>query len=383
MKFGYFNPLFNPDWQRDYLQLLRDLREEAILADELGYDTFWLGEHHFGAEGMDTLPNPLLVAADLACRTSRIRLGMLAVIITFWHPLRLAEDIALLDVMTEGRLELGLGRGLRPREAVNLDPKADPTKEDTSRELFGETLAIMKKAWTESYFSYQGPNFTFPVPGIKWDRPLDEPDPKGIKDGELAKLFLVPKPYQQPYPPLWMMVATEPAFKVAAELGVKGVVWIQTPHRLRERLEVYAQTRSAVEGRTFEVGEDVAWLRNIYVAPTMEEARRDCEQGMVNCFRYLAGYRPLSFFMEKGEEVTPDMQLDWDFLSKRMLVTGTPTHVAEQLNKMREITGIEHFIAITDVGWIPHEKVMRSIELFATEVVPLLEPRRPSRAQRV
>ena len=186
---------------------------------------------------------------------------MLAVIITFWHPLRLAEDVALLDLMTEaGSIsDWGAGCVLGRRSIYSLTPIRQRKIRPGS--CLGETLAIMKKAWTESYFSCRGPNFTFPVPGIKWDRPLDEPDPKGIKDGELAKLFLVPKPYQKPYPPLWMMVATEPSFKVAAELGVKGVVWIQTPHQLRERLEVYAQTRSAVEGRSFEVGEDVAWLR--------------------------------------------------------------------------------------------------------------------------
>ena len=373
MRFGYFTPLFNPEWVRSYPQLIVDVREEAVLADELGYDTFWLGEHHFGAEGMDTLPNPILLAADLACRTSRIRLGMLAVVINFWHPLRLAEDVALLDLMTQGRIELGLARGFLPREAVNLQPKADPGNEAVSRALFAETLETMKKAWAEPYFSHQGPNYTFPLPGTKWDRPLYEPDPDAVRDGEIAKLFLVPKPYQNPHPPLWMMIATESSFKVAAQLGLKGVVWIQTPRRLRERLQLYAEIRSATEGRPFKVGEDIAWLRNVYVAPTMEEARRDAERGMVHCFRWLAGYRPPSFFAELGEELPPDMQLDWDFLSKRMLLVGPPEHVAERLSEMREITGIDHFIGITDVGWIPHKKVMRSMELFATKVVPLLE----------
>ena len=281
MKFGLFTAFFNPDWERTYLQLLDDVREEAILADELGYDVFWMGEHHFGAEGMDTMPNPMLLASELAVRTSRIRLGMLALVITCWHPLRLAEDIANLDMMTRGRIEVGIGRGILPREVVNLHPKADPASEATSREIFAETLEVIKKAWTEPYFSHQGPNYTFPVPGIKWDRPLFTPDPgfEGSDELELTKLFLSPRPYQKPYPPLWMMMSTEPSFKVAAELGLKGVCWIQRPQKLRERLQVYADVRSAKEGRAFKLGEDLGGRRG-YVAPTMEEARRDAERGM-------------------------------------------------------------------------------------------------------
>ena len=113
-----------------------------------GFWSIWYTEHHFGHEGIEITPNPVVMSTDIAARTSRIRIGQAANIITFWHPLRLAEDLALLDQLSGGRLEIGIGRGLYGREALNLNPIADPRNEHQNRELFEETLEVMQKAWT-------------------------------------------------------------------------------------------------------------------------------------------------------------------------------------------------------------------------------------------
>ena len=109
-------------------------------------------------------PNPVLMCADLACRTSRIRLGQGANLLPYWHPIRLAEDIAMLDQMTKGRIDVAIGRGVRSREGSVFHPKSDPANPEANRELFEESLDILINSWTNEFFSHQGPNYTPPRP---------------------------------------------------------------------------------------------------------------------------------------------------------------------------------------------------------------------------
>ena len=143
MKIGYF---CNP-WNigRDYRDILNEVRELARFCEQAGFDNFWLAEHHFSIWGREMLPNPLIMAADLAARTERIRIGLAAAIITFWHPLRLAEDIALLDQLCDGRLELGVGRGNYGLEGLNLNPKADPNNPADNFGVFEDTINIERE----------------------------------------------------------------------------------------------------------------------------------------------------------------------------------------------------------------------------------------------
>ena len=103
-----------------------DFREQCVLAEELGYHAVWIGEHHFGPYGVGDLPNPILLGADIAARTSHIRIGQMANIATWWNPIRLAEDIAILDNMTKGRVEAGFGRGISAAGGPNPWDRAAP-----------------------------------------------------------------------------------------------------------------------------------------------------------------------------------------------------------------------------------------------------------------
>ena len=124
MKIGYFCNMTN--WShKPYNVLLDEVRDIGVHCDEHGWDSIWFTEHHLNHEGMDACPNPLLMGADLAARTKQIRLGQAANIIPFWNPIRVAEDIAILDHMSEGRLDVGLGRGVYGREAIHMNPEAD------------------------------------------------------------------------------------------------------------------------------------------------------------------------------------------------------------------------------------------------------------------
>ena len=175
MRFSIFTTL--PPSGRSPDQVLKDFREQVILAEELGFHAVWIGEHHFQPFGGGDLPNPILIGADIAARTSRIRIGQMANIAVWWHPIRLAEDIAILDNLTDGRVEVGFGRGIRGYEGPQFHPHADP-KKDENRELFKETIEIVKKAWTQEFFEHRGENYQFPASGTHFSHPMYPDNPQ-------------------------------------------------------------------------------------------------------------------------------------------------------------------------------------------------------------
>ena len=114
MRFAIFTTMSGTDSEDTPVKLLDNLREQVILAEELGFESVWLGEHHFRPYGLGDMPNPIVVGADLAARTTRIRIGQMSNIAPWWHPIRLAEDLAILDNLSQGRVDVALGRGIDP-----------------------------------------------------------------------------------------------------------------------------------------------------------------------------------------------------------------------------------------------------------------------------
>ncbi|RSS32076.1 LLM class flavin-dependent oxidoreductase, partial [Streptomyces sp. WAC05858] len=172
MRFSIFHNLGAPGRLGEYADVMAEAREFAVTADRAGFWSTWYTEHHFGHEAIEITPNPVLMGADIAARTTDIRIGQAASIATFWHPLRLAEDIAMLDQLSGGRVEVGLGRGLYGREALNLNALADPRDQEQNRALYDETVEVLRKAWSGEFFSHQGRFYEFPAPGVKWNHPL-------------------------------------------------------------------------------------------------------------------------------------------------------------------------------------------------------------------
>ena len=351
-------------------EMLDNLRQQTVLAEELGFEAMWLGEHHFGPHGIGDLPNPILLGADLAARTSRIRIGQMANIAPWWHPIRLAEDLAILDNLTEGRIEVGFGRGIWPYEGPQFHANADPRKDAENRELFRETIEVVRKIWSDEYFSHQGENYSFPADNTVFSHPSYPPDP-AWQDGErVTRLRVTPRPYQKPHPPLWMTVSTDRSVTTAAELGLKACYWQPPPLRIRQRMELYAEVRSKLEGRPFSLGEDQAVMRSTYVASSMEEARRDAEAGIMSGFIFNDPFRGRQVFTNPGEELNDDVRLDWDFLEPRTLLVGSPDHVAEKIQELREVCSLDCLLVEFAHGGIPQRKILRNLENFATRVMP-------------
>ena len=353
---------------------LDNLRQQTVMAEELGFEAIWLGEHHFSPYGLGDIPNPILLGADLAARTSRIRIGQMANIATWWHPIRLAEDLASLDNMTRGRVEVGFGRGIWPYEGPQFHPNADPRKVQENRELFQETVEVVRKIWTQEYFSHQGSNYTFPAHDTQYSHPTYKTDPAWHDGERVTKLRVTPRPYQQPHPPLWMTVSTDRSVTTAAEMGLKACYWQPPALRIRQRMETYAEARSQVEGRPFAVGEDQGVMRSTYVASSMEEARRDAEAGIMSAFIFNDPFRGRQVFTNPGEELSDDVKLDWDFLEPRTLLVGSPDDVIERIQELREVCNLDYLLVEFAHSGIPLRKTLRNLENFGTKVMPAFIP---------
>src|SRR5207247_5736184 len=181
----------------------------ARVADELGYETLWLAEHHFQREGYEVIPNIPMLAVDLAHRTKRIKIGCAFNVVPTWHPLRLAEDYATADILTRGRVIFGVGRGYHTREVETFgNPMLDA---EANRELFEEQVEIILKAWREESFSHQGKHYTIP-PEVPY------------RGYQLKEITLVPRPVHPVE--VWQPIVSGSArgLDFMARLGIKGVV---------------------------------------------------------------------------------------------------------------------------------------------------------------
>ena len=387
MKFGLYSQVKDPNNSRVYADLLDDLKEQVIFCEQAGFDIAWADEHHFNVDYTNS-PNPIVAGAMLATCTSRIRIG-LPVIVPNWHPLRLAEDVALLDHISRGRVELDMGRGIDSHTIANMNPQLKGLWPDRSvsyeydqqvaaREHFAEVVEILRKVWTEEFFAHEGRYYTFPQPGMPWVRGGPPSDPTAEKDGEIVKMCIGPKPYQKPHPPLRMLANSEPSFRQAAELGLDGWVWINPPKRLRRFLDQYSEIRSEREGQPFNAGDHVTALRLVYVADSYEEAKRDADYFLTTYLTESCTGRPPGYFVDDSEDESASIELNWEYWrEKLMILAGTPDQVAEQIQELEETCGIDTIALWTQAAFgrfgteiISHKKTMASLELFATKVLP-------------
>ena len=350
--------------------MLDNIRQQAILAEELGYEAIWLGEHHFGPYGIGDIPNPILLGADIAARTSTIRIGQMANIVPWWHPIRLAEDLAILDNMSGGRVDVGFGRGIWPYEGPQFHPNADPRKDKENRELFGETVDIVRKIWAEEFFTHKGSNYNFPAENTVFSHPMYPSDPAWQDGDRVTRLRVTPRPFQKPHPPLWMTVSTDRSVTTAAEMGLNACYWQPPALRIRQRMELYAQVRSELEGRQFKLGEGQAVMRSTYVASSMEEARREAEAGIMSAFIFNDPFRGRQVFTNPGEELDDAVKLDWDFLEPRTLLVGSPENVIEKIEELKEVCNLNYLLVEFAHSGMPLSKTLDNLERFATKVMP-------------
>jgi len=379
MRFGYFQNIHDISKKRNYSELLDELREVAVACEEAGIDIFWLPEHHFSVWGRELLPNPLLMAVDIAARTKRIRIGLAAAIITFWHPLRLAEDLALLDHLTGGRLELGVGRGNYKLESSNLNPPADPNNPAGNYRVFEETLEIVKRAMSQDRFSFKGEIYQFPAPGFNADRAHSVDDPAYIDPAtrELVQLSTFPRGRQKPMPPLWQVVDGHDSIRYAARNDMGIIMWRPTAGSLKERLRIYKETYEQATGRTIPLGARTAIMRDTFVASDEAEARRIAGGPAMGALNF-ANWRGPKIYCDPGEVLDPEREaalkkeLTYDFVAPRSLVFGSTDDIVEKVETLRRETGIEQVVFKCSWPGLAHKHTMDSIRLLGADVIPRL-----------
>lgn len=378
MRFGLFHNLHDLTRQRDYADLLNELRELAAICDETDFDVLWMPEHHFSVWGRELLPNPLMTAVDLAARTTRIRIGLAAAIITFWHPLRAAEDIALLDQLSGGRVEIGFGRGNYGLEASNLNPEADPNDQVRNKLVFDEAVSVIKAALTQERFSFKGEVYQFPAPGFRADRAHTVTDSEYVdpQTGELIKLSIYPRARQAPLP-MWEMVNSLDSIEHAARQDLGIIMWRPPVAALRERLSVYRDTLREATDKDLAPGERTAVMRDTFVADSEAEAVRIAGGPMMDSLNF-SNWRGPGVYLDPGETLPPEReaalkkQLNYEFVRDRSVYFGPPDRIVQQVLQLHRETGIDSVIFKTSWAGLPHAAARDSVRRLGTEVIPAI-----------
>jgi alkanesulfonate monooxygenase SsuD/methylene tetrahydromethanopterin reductase-like flavin-dependent oxidoreductase (luciferase family) len=351
-------------------------QQTARFLESAGFTGLWCAEHHFFWDGWlaPTPTNPMLLGAFVAGQTSSLRLGQCGICLPDHHPLRVAEDVATLDHMSDGRIDFGTMRGLNNRVAGNFNPNADRRDQKRLQALFWESLEIIQLAWSGEPFRFEGEFYTFPFPG--WtdeSAPPQELDPRFFSpDGELMALEVVPRPLQQPAPPTWVMADTASSVARAAARGLGVLTWAQGFEATRAALGAYREAAPVDATERFGI------MRPVYVARTIEEAERVMRPAINLEMEHATGgvsatWRGRQAFLGPDEELSEaDRTDDWfDFLNRHgWCLVGTPEHVTEQLERFERELGVRHLAFYWALPLLNFRQAMGSMRLFADEVMP-------------
>ena len=309
-------------------------------AEDLGFDAVWLAEIHF-QKGRSVLSSPLVVAAAIAARTRRVKIGIAVQVLPLSHPLRLAEDVATVDHLSKGRLDLGVGRSGLPGHYAGFNI---PYSE--SRERFQETLEILIKAWTQDRFTYEGKYFQF------------------------RDVCVMPKPYQKPYPPLRVAATTQETYPMVGRMGLPIFIAVRTTSISDLKRFIGGYHDGWREAGHPGLG-PVALIVPVYVADTARRAREEPEASTMHFFRTIA--EQLGRGGTRREEAARLGRMSYDEILKELAVYGSPEAVTERLQELREALGHTVLSVWMNVGGhIPHERMLASMRLFAERVIPRL-----------
>lgn len=355
--------------------------ETLQILESNGYTAVWAAEHHFFWDGWtNPIPtNPVLFGTFAAAKTSRLLIGQCGVCLPDWHPIRVAEDVAMLDHMSKGRVEFGVIRGINNRVNGNFNPQADRRNQKVNQALFWESLDIIELAWKGQPFSYEGEFYRFPMPGWRDEKtPRNELDPRYYApDGELTHLKVMPQTYQKPMPPRWLMADSIGSTVQAARRGMGAMSYAQSFEQTRAAWHAYRSTRTS-EGPPATTPERLAVMRPIFVAPTQEAAEAVMRPAInlmmergIRASSDLEAAR--SAFLAPDESLTPqDLAVDWfDFLVRKgQCLVGTPEHVTDRLQMFVDELDCRHVVLFWALPLVTFEQYRNSLTLFAQKVMP-------------
>jgi alkanesulfonate monooxygenase SsuD/methylene tetrahydromethanopterin reductase-like flavin-dependent oxidoreductase (luciferase family) len=331
--------------------IIADEVEQMVLSERLGFDSVWLTEHHYADYGISSAPSVLL--ATVAARTERVKLGMAVWVLPFHHPLRLAEETATLDILSRGRLIVGLGRGNRPQEFLGHG-----VNQDESRTRLQEGVEVLLQAWTEERVTFHGQHW------------------------QIDNIPVYPKPLTKPHPPLAFAVSSPDSIQWAARHGfaiMSSGLFTPLDTTLKQHDAYVGALRAAGHAESTVADLLSRWVvsKHVYVAPTDAEARADAEgpeRWYLDAFARSIRPDELRGISESVRAAATASAarigtLQWDKLVEESLLIGSPETVRRKVAELKA-AGVGELLCWMNFGGLPPEKARRSMELFAREVLP-------------
>ena len=313
-----------------------DILEQVDYAEELGFDTVVLGERHF-RHGDLLYPSPFVMAAAFAARTTRIRIGLAARVLSLDHPLHIAEDAATLDVLSGGRLDFGATR-------ASLDGESHVVFQspiDESRSRLKEALEVIVKAWTEEQFSYEGLYYKIP------------------------EVSVYPKPIQEPHPPIYIVAVTPETLAFAAEKGYSPIIGaVRSFSELEETSKSYWKIFHEA-GHNGTIAE-LTINRFIYVSDTDEKALGEIEKPFMDFIKNRAPDLKSTLITKYGSEE----KSNFDHFLNDFCVFGSPKTVALRIKELADKLEMNYLLCSLNLITLDHALCIKSMELFAKEVIP-------------
>jgi alkanesulfonate monooxygenase SsuD/methylene tetrahydromethanopterin reductase-like flavin-dependent oxidoreductase (luciferase family) len=338
MRFGLLYSLQSrPDKTTTQAQIYREMLEQVAVGEEMGYDSAWLVEHHFLADGI--CPSPLVTAAAMAARTRRMTIGTSMYLLPLHRPVQSAEDVAVLDNISNGRVVLGVAAGYRPEEFAGHE------EERSGRERrMEEQLEIMIKAWTTDSFSYDGRYYKIP------------------------ETMVTPKPVQKPRPPVWIGASTRAGCRRAAQWADALVA--SPRHHLNELKQHQAMYGEYLQ-RFNKSPACIPVIREVYCAPTIAQAEAEARDGVMyihgGMYGKWSGVRPLRD--DQGQLVKDPAAVTFESHRDRFII-GSPDHCTREIQRYQRELGMDYLICWTNLPGIDASKTLASMRLFASEVMP-------------
>jgi len=348
MRFGVFHQAAAAEG-RSHADRYAEMVDLIALADQMGFDVAWLAELHFGG-AFSLLSQPLMAVPAIAARTQRIRIGTAVTLLPLHHPLECAEQAAIADILSGGRLEFGVGRGSIPSQFHGFGV---PLAENRAR--FDEALEIIRLAWTQERFSYRGRFY------------------------QVEELAVVPRPLQQPHPPIRIAVHTAESFAHVADLGLpiySGTTTTPLP-QLRECMATY-RARLAAAGHAWRP-DQMALMLPVHVGPTGPAAREAMRPGVRRYYENI--HDVFSKIPASYGEHLPRLKIIAETLAdvpyekfyRDHAAFGDAAEVIDRLQAARDEFGLSQVIAWFDQGgMLPRAEVERAMRQFVEQVAPKL-----------
>ena len=354
MKFGLFYQMPCAATQSEPVRYQETL-EQIVHGDTLGFNCAWLAELHF-FKPFSIMPSPLIVATAAAQRTQRIHLGIAVNLLPLYHPLRSAEDGATVDILSNGRLEFGVGRGAIPVHFAGFN-----VSREESRERFEESVEVIQKAWTQESFSYDGKYYHIP------------------------ETSLAPKPLQKPHPPL-RIAANSPDTAVFAGTAHYPILVASVTNPLPRMFEQVGSYRRAWNESTMPMYQQAPALPDVsamfFFCPgeNLAQVRQDIEPSLQNYFKSVsamvrAGTQPNNDESYRYlQEVQKGLDsLTFEKITESMAIFGPSKDCVAKVKELHSKLGMNELICwFNPGGMVPHEKVLTAMSRFAAEVMPEL-----------